>query len=174
MTPKDRILKIMEKYSMTPAKASEIMGITYHTFSKNKNDKETRHSFNEKNYNALVTFLIKEGENLSIIKNVADTIDSCIILYTTKNYSDDDETKSLEDALSEIVVTMELHSAFDDYDVYHHIINKIEFDTLLFGINSWTITKHKAFINKSKSINVKWNRYLIKKRSTNIFDIINS
>ena len=60
MKPKDKILKVLSDFGITGQKASQVMGITYGTFNKNKSEKEVRHNFNEKNYNDLVDFIKKE------------------------------------------------------------------------------------------------------------------
>jgi len=58
MEPIDKINKVLDDFGITGVKAAEAMGITYATFKSKRNPNNDRHSFNEKNYTDLVTFII--------------------------------------------------------------------------------------------------------------------
>lgn len=64
MESKDKINKVLNDFGMSGVKAAEAMGITYDTFRSKKTGKNERHSFNEKNYQDLVSFIKKLTESL--------------------------------------------------------------------------------------------------------------
>jgi hypothetical protein len=57
MESKDKINKVLNDFGMSGVKAAEAMGITYDTFRSKKTGKNERHSFNEKNYQDLISFI---------------------------------------------------------------------------------------------------------------------
>jgi hypothetical protein len=52
-----KVLKILDDFGMSGAKAAEAMGVTYATFRQKKNENSIGHKFNEKNYRDLVDFI---------------------------------------------------------------------------------------------------------------------
>lgn len=60
---KQKVLKILDDFGMSGAKAAEAMGVTYATFRNKKNDRPG-HSFNEKNYLDLVKFIKQKTNEL--------------------------------------------------------------------------------------------------------------
>jgi hypothetical protein len=57
MEPIDKINKVLDDFGITGVKAAEAMGITYATFKSKRNPNNDRHSFNEKNYQDLLSFI---------------------------------------------------------------------------------------------------------------------
>ncbi|MCC9016939.1 hypothetical protein [Flavobacterium lipolyticum] len=57
MDPIEKINKVLDDFGMSGVKAAEAMGITYNTFRSKKTGKNERHSFNEKNYQDLLSFI---------------------------------------------------------------------------------------------------------------------
>ena len=64
ITPKEKVLSILETFGMTPKKAAQIMGITYDTFHKKKNENIKHHSFNEKNATKLIDYIKEHSEKI--------------------------------------------------------------------------------------------------------------
>lgn len=62
----EKIIQILDTFGMSGVKASEIMGITYNTFVKNKHEKETRHHFNQKHLVILINYIKYEADKLKI------------------------------------------------------------------------------------------------------------
>lgn len=62
---KEKVLKILDEFGMSGKKAAEAMGVTYPTFRNKKNDNALGHSFNEKNYSDLVSFIKKKANELT-------------------------------------------------------------------------------------------------------------
>lgn len=64
MNFKEKVLSIMETFGMTPKKAAQIMGVTYGTFRKKKNENVEEHSFNEKNVTKLIEYIKQHSEKI--------------------------------------------------------------------------------------------------------------
>lgn len=64
MDPIDKINKVLDDFGITGVKAAEAMGVTYATFKSKRNPNNDRHSFNEKNYQDLISFIKKLTKNL--------------------------------------------------------------------------------------------------------------
>ncbi|EJL66295.1 hypothetical protein [Flavobacterium sp. CF136] len=64
MEPIDKIHKVLNDFGMTGVKAADAMGIAYATFKSKNNPNNTRHSFNEKNHQDLISFIKKQAEKL--------------------------------------------------------------------------------------------------------------
>lgn len=64
MDPIDKVNKVLDDFGITGVKAAEAMGVTYSTFKSKRNPNNDRHSFNEKNYQDLINFIIKLTEEL--------------------------------------------------------------------------------------------------------------
>lgn len=60
---KEKIIAIIDTFEMTGSKVAEEINVSYATFRDNKNENNSRHTFNEKNYLHLVKF-IKHKANL--------------------------------------------------------------------------------------------------------------
>jgi len=57
MEPGEKINKVLDDFGMSGVKAAQAMGISYDTFRSKKTGKNERHSFNEKNYQDLISFI---------------------------------------------------------------------------------------------------------------------
>jgi len=66
MEPIDKINKVLDDFGITGVKAAEAMGITYATFKSKRSPNNDRHSFNEKNYQDLVTFIKSLAASLDV------------------------------------------------------------------------------------------------------------
>lgn len=66
MEPIDKINKVLDDFGITGVKAAQSMGITYATFKSKRNPNNDRHSFNEKNYQDLVNFIIDQTRKLNV------------------------------------------------------------------------------------------------------------
>ncbi|WP_089059946.1 hypothetical protein [Flavobacterium tructae] len=64
MEPIEKINKVLDDFGMSGVKAAEAMGITYNTFRSKKTGKNERHSFNEKNYQDLISFIKTQANKL--------------------------------------------------------------------------------------------------------------
>lgn len=64
MEPLEKINKVLDDFGMSGVKAAEAMGITYITFRSKKSENNERHTFNEKNYQDLISFIKAKAENL--------------------------------------------------------------------------------------------------------------
>jgi len=64
MEPIDKINKVLEDFGITGVKAAEAMSVTYGTFKNKRNPNNTQHTFNEKNYQDLISFIKKQVESL--------------------------------------------------------------------------------------------------------------
>lgn len=60
----NKIIAVMETFGMTGSKAAEAMNVTYATFRNKKNENNTSHTFNEKNYTDLVNFIKQKANEL--------------------------------------------------------------------------------------------------------------
>jgi len=61
MEVKKEIERITNIFGMRADVAAKAMGITGGTFRKNKSDKSTRHNFNKKNLEDLITYIKEEA-----------------------------------------------------------------------------------------------------------------
>lgn len=61
---KEKVLKVLDEFGMSGKKAAEAMGVTYATFRNKKNDNAKGHSFNEKNYLDLVSYIKIKAKEL--------------------------------------------------------------------------------------------------------------
>lgn len=61
---KGKVLKVLNEFGMSGAKAAEAMGVTYAVF-RNKKNESPGHSFNKNNYLDLIKFLKRKMIKIS-------------------------------------------------------------------------------------------------------------
>ena len=178
MDAKDRILEILDNFGMSNKKGAEVMCININTFKRNNNDNELRNSFTEKNYKDLVDFLFFEVVKLKkeVLKNSDSLISQINSNITTiiESYPIKESDIVIVDELCKIIDSMENSDVFDNYDVYHTIIQRIEYESTMLGNkdDEWNVTKYKMHLRKTKQTHSKWKNYLAQFRTKTINEIL--
>ena len=183
-TPKDKILRIIERLGMSGVKAAEIMKIADNTFRKNKMESVPSHNFTTKNYTDLIDFLIDEIKFLITYKEsplsdadaYRNVMDKIINIFYNYPKNSNEENWNLFDELKQVVDFMENPAVFNDIKVYSKTIDYIVFSSMLIENepNTFTSDKYSNYVHSDKIGNhVRWNNYIIHKRTERINEILN-
>ena len=183
-TPKDKILMITERLGMSGVKAAEIMKIADNTFRKNKMESVPSHNFTTKNYTDLIDFLLVEIKFLITCKESSlnnedayqNVMGKIIKIYNNYPKYRKEENWNLFDNLKKVVDFMENPAVFNDIKVYSETIDYIVFSSMHLENepNIFTCDKYTDYVHSDKiGIHVRWNNYLIHKRTEKINELLN-
>lgn len=170
-TPREKIVTIIERLGITNKKAAGVMNLSENTFSKSRAGVL---SFNQRNYDDLVDFLLLELKFVITNKLVESDDNICDIiiakvndLIINKNKFIKQEGWHLFDELVKVVDSMENYEFFRDMEKYNEMIEYITSHSS----EVFSFEKYYDYVQSDKKNDHRWFDYRSWRRNSSIKEV---